>query len=988
MLTALLLPRPGRMVGAADLIDGIWGDGPPNAAMTTLRTFAWRWRKLLENDRATPHVLVSDGGGYRLIVPENAVDAAQAEGLATQAELASAAGRLDEARDLLDRALALWEGEPLAGIPGPYAEGQRQRLSELRVTLLEERASLDLELGRAARCIPELTTLTAQEPFRERPYALLMRALYQTGRQADALAVFRSARQTFIDELGVEPTAELESLHQRVLDGDPGMAPRPTSRVPHLARPSVVPADPPVPAVAPAQRPADVPDEGRTPLPSDSPVLPRPAQLPADAVDFTGRAPLATALCAALTAPGRKALAMVTVVGMGGVGKTTLALHVAHRARESFPDGQLYANLRGGDTIPADPGAVLAGFLTALDVAPETLPDDLEARSALFRSTVDGRRLLIVLDDAKDSAQVRALLPGSAGCVVLVTSRFRLPGLPAALQLDLEGFHPSEAVELLGRVIGPERVAAERNAALELVGACGYLPLAVRIVASRLAARPRWTIRTLSDRLADERRRIDELRIGDLAVEAAFELSYQQLTKEQARAFRLVAAVDGPAIGLASAAVLLDLDEQRAEELLESLVDVAMLESPCAGRYRYHDLLRAFARRKSEAEPAARAAAIRRLLDHLLATACAAFQQVVPGDPTGGALGPARSRGVILTSPAAARTWAVAESENAHALAAQITKTVLQGGPDGQPERDVPELGMAIDLLIALSPFTADVLVGLSATTAQLLVEAADKVCDRKAQGRAHFLCGNIALSQSRLDEAKTEALFAVDACREVGDTFILRQALNDLGLACALEPRYADAIRYYEESISIARDLGHRSGEVASTVNVALALIRSGRAAEAVAICQDVLALLKTFRDDAGAAYVRYVLGLAHHTLERYREAADCFTECLTLCAAIGLHRRAAQARYRLADALRLLGRRADAADQAQRALAACEEFGDQRDQANALVVLGRAHLDQGRIDKSRTVLEQALCRYRQLGLPDAEPVARLIDGLTNPMA
>ncbi|WP_043472771.1 NB-ARC domain-containing protein, partial [Kitasatospora sp. MBT66] len=270
------------------------------------------------------------------------------------------------------------------------------------------------------------------------------------------------------------------------------------------------------------------------------------------------------------------------------VGKTALALHVAHRVRDGYPDGQLYVDLRGSDPVPADPEAVLSGFLVALGVPADAVPDGLDARSALFRSVVDGRRLLLVLDNAKDAAQIRPLLPGAEGCAVLTTGRTRPAGLPATVQVDLDVFQPEEALDLLGRTIGAERLAAEPEAARELVVACGHLPLAVRIVAARLAARPGWTVETLSRRLQVERRRIDELRIGDLAVAAAFELSYRQLTADQARAFRLVASVDGPDIGLSAAAALLDLDAYDAEDLLEALVDVAMVESPFPGRYRYH----------------------------------------------------------------------------------------------------------------------------------------------------------------------------------------------------------------------------------------------------------------------------------------------------------------------------------------------------------------------------------------------------------------
>ena len=566
-LLAVLLLRPGQGMSAAVLMEALWGEDPPVTATQSLRTYAWRWRKVLEEDAAEPRLLTTVGDGYRVEVPDDAVDVRRAEALARRARRGNDAR---SARALLAEALALFHGEPLAGVPGPFAERHRRRLIDLHLDLLEARLSLDIDLGRAAWCVPELRTLSDENPLRESLAVLLIRALHASGRPGEAAAVFPAARRRIVDRLGLEPSAELADAHRRLLASEaPGAPPV------RIEEPSRIKEPPRTAEPAPTEESA-----------------PRPAEVPATTADFTGREAVAGLITDTLSQPGRSSLPVVVVAGMGGLGKTTLARHVAHRLGPHYPDGQLYAELRGGDARPASPQDVLAGFLVSLGV--ESVPDCAESRSALFRSATHDRRLLVVLDDAYSVAQITPLLPGAATCGVLITSRSRLAGLNGAVHADLEVFDEAESIELLSRVIGPDRVAAERETARELVAACGLLPLAVRIVASRLAARPGWSIGALRDRLTGGRR-LGTLRAGDLDVSATFRASWRQLTPEQQRALVLLAVTDLPDFALPVAARTLGRPEPDSEDLLEELVDLALLESANAGRYHLHPLVRSFA---------------------------------------------------------------------------------------------------------------------------------------------------------------------------------------------------------------------------------------------------------------------------------------------------------------------------------------------------------------------------------------------------------
>ncbi|MFJ4851713.1 AfsR/SARP family transcriptional regulator [Streptomyces sp. NPDC088733] len=937
-LFVALLMREGRTATAGNLIEALWGDNEPASARRTLRTYAWRLRKILEEDSRFPSTLVSVGDGYRLVLDGDYVDFLDAEHLARSAYHARRVDDLEGAYDRLEAALALWRGEPLAAIPGPFATLQRDRLNEVRLVLQEELMETGLALGHGIRYLSELPGLIDRYPLRERLYTLLMHAQYQSGRRAEALDTYRRARDVLVGELGVEPGPELHALHQRVLAGCEELLDAAPSRKPHVIANTVEHASPAAAEPSPtADEPTSTPP-GREDLPSR-----HPAQLPPDLIDFTGRSHLTLTIASLLNSPQRSALPVSVLLGMAGVGKSALAVHVAHTIRSSYPDGQLYANLRAGDGGPVRPDDVLAGFIVSLGYCPDDVPATLEARTALLRTVLNGRRVLLVLDDAVDVEQVRPLLPGSAECGVLITTRTRLAGL-AALHVEVPAFYPSEALDLLKRTLGAERVEAERTAALEMIESCAMLPLAIRIVAARLAARPHWSLRSLSNRLSDEFKRIEELRSGSMTLSTVFDLTYRHLPEDQAKALRRAATVDSPSLSLTCAAALMDMAENDAEVLLDALVDQAMLESPAPGRYRFHALLRDFARRKTH--PEEQRQAVTRLLDFLLASAKNAFAQVV-ADPMESALSPTRSVGRRFANAAEARGWAAEEGECALGLVRQLARmeTASAGGAlwDGPPQDALSRLRSCVDLLIVLGAQWQTLNYSFFQDALDVLQAAVTQSRDLRAMGRVHFLYAGVDLAMGRYVRAEQRASEAVRMCDDSDDPVIMRQALNDLGLAKQNRGDFQGAIECYDRAIELARRLGHARGELITTVNVALLKVHMGEPGEAEQICRRVLAELVPQSNAAGTAYVHYVLGLAHHRLGSYESAVTWFENCLALCTAGGLRVRESHTRLRLAESLAAMQLYDRAAEQARLSVELYEDMADTHQLGQALRVLGQ---------------------------------------------
>ncbi|MBP0461736.1 AfsR/SARP family transcriptional regulator [Streptomyces montanisoli] len=931
MLAALLL-REGRTATAAELIDALWGEEPPARALAAVRTYASRLRKVLG-----PGALLSEAGGYAMRAPAGSLDIQVAQDLATRAEKARAAGDRRGARTLLGQSLGLWDGEPLAHLPGPFAETQRARFEEWRLGLIETRLDLDLELGCHAEAVSELTALTAAYPLRERLRELLMLALYRSGRQAEALAVYTDTRRLLAEELGVDPRAELTDLQHSILNADE-----------ELARPVAESA----------------PDR----------VAPRPAQLPATVPDFTGRAVFVTELSEKLALAESSVMAVSALAGIGGVGKTTLAVHVAHAARPHFPDGQLYTDLQGTSNPAADPGTVLGSFLRALGTPDRSIPDTAEERAALFRSTLDGRRVLVLLDNARDAAQVRPLLPGTPGCAALVTGRTRMVDLAGAHLVDLDVMSPEEALELFTKIVGPQRVRAEREAALDVVAACGFLPLAIRIAASRLASRRTWTVSVLASKLADERRRLDELQAGDLAVKATFELGYGQLEPMQARAFRLLGLADGPDISLPAAASVLDLSVEVTEDLLETLVDTSLLESAAPGRYRYHDLVRLYARacaERDELPPAKRLEALERLLDFYLPTAARVYGMERPGDRTVAHLESAGRPGLSFAGRAQALDWLFTE-------AASILACVQQSL--GHPAL----LRRAVDLLLAakdLSESGANSRAYEAATVSAR--DAAQAAGDAHAEGRARTTLTQVYIKSGRFEEADEEAGRAavlVDASHD--DAWLRSNLANERGIIAFCQGRYADCETFSRAAIESFRADGNKPGEASALCNTSRALVALGRTSEAIDMVRAGMALYDALGLTLRLANARFALGIALSHAERFAEAMAEFQQAVEVFEENRQRLWLGTTYFRIAQVQLATGRPGQAAQLAEQALATGFIGGDWM-RANILTDLGKALNALSQPGRARACWLEALSFYEATGADQAAEVRLLLEPL-----
>jgi DNA-binding SARP family transcriptional activator len=870
VLLATLLLRANQVVSPAELADAVWERNPPGSARVTLQNYVKRLRQAL--GPAGYERIVTRPAGYLIEVGPTELDVARFSDLQQAGRAAVRAAAWEAASAQLGAALGLWRGEPLADVPSRVlVQAEVPRLAEMRLESLEARIDADLHLGRHREVIAELQALIAAEPLRERLHELLMLALYRSGQRDTALAVHRRVQRQLIDEVGIEPGPGLRELNQRILRSDLRLlSPRPEAGV--TAR--------------------------------DRDQRPTPMMLPTAVPGFTGRERELQVLRGAAGQAGGPVL-ITAIGGTAGVGKTALAVHWARRAAAEFPDGQLYVNLRGfGPAEPLPPAEALRGFLDALRVPAARIPAGLTGRQALYRSLLDGRRVLILLDNARDPEQVRPLLPVSPTAVVLITSRNELTGLIAtdgARPVALDVLGDAEAHQLMAGRIGAARLAAEPAAVRELIGLCAGLPLALAITAARAAAHPGFSLAAVAAELRDTKGRLDALSTGEdtTDVRAVLSWSYRQLSLRAARMFRLLGLHPGPDITAPAAASLAGLDPPEAAELLRELTRNHLLAEPVPGRYAFHDLLRAYAAEQAAATDgdADRQAATGRMLDHYLHTARAADLQLYPLREPVTRTPPPPGPGVS--------TEAMADRQRAHAWFEAEYRVLLAAinlAAEAGFDMHAWQLPWAmVDFLDGQGHWHEWVAIQRTA------VAAAVRLGDIAGQAAAERLLASGYARLADYDQARTHLAGCTEMYRQLGDRSGEARTHQLLSWVAERLNDYADALHHSEQALAIFRAIGNRGGQSGALNSVGWCHALLGDPQQARTFCRQALTLNQELGDPRGEAHTWDSLGYAERQLDHLAEAAACYEHALTIFREIG-------ARYNEADTLTNLGDTSDA--------------------------------------------------------------------------
>jgi len=951
---AVLLLDLGRVVPMDLLIDRIWGDDPPASVRNVIYGYAARLKAAITGAGEPGVGLRRQAGGYLLEARPEQCDLHQFRRMVKQAVVADGD---EQAMMLLRGALGLWNGAALSGLSGSWLEGMRDSLELERYTARLDLNDIVLRQGQHSSLISELSEAAPAHPADERLIGQLMLALYRSGRQADALRLFEQTRHRLADDFGADPSPELQALHQQILRLDPALA---------------------VPAPIVPLRADDRTDQ------ATATVVPR--ELPPDVGAFTGRAAELAGLdrLLALPAPAdvaggpdqAEAVVISAVSGTAGVGKTALAVRWAHRAAAHFPDGQLYVNLRGYD--PGEPVAAadaLAGFLRSLGLTGPDIPADVDERAARYRTLMAGRHMLVLLDNASGAEQVRPLLPGAAGCRVLITSRDALTGLVArdgARRLDLDLLPAADAITLLRTLIGA-RVDAEPGAAGVLATRCARLPLALRVAAELAAARPASPLAELADELTDMQERLALLDTdGDprATVRAVFSWSYRNLDAPAATTFRLLGTDPGPDLDPYAAAALTGTTVQQTRRVLRYLARAHLIQPTGNGRYSLHDLLRAYARDLSAAHDSRnqRQAALTRLLDYYLhTTATAASTLFATEQIARPAVSPATNI-PPLPDPAAARAWLDVQL-------ASLASVTAYAADHGWHNHATSLAALLRSYLETGGHYTQAIAIHTSART------AANAAGDRAAETGALIDLAATAMRNSQWERSAELLRQTLRLCQEAGDLLLQARALGNLGVIECNRGHLGQSSAYLKQALALFRQTGSRTREAVALIGIGNNHKYQGSYVEAASYYQQALTVAREHKSRIAEAEVLDHLGYLELRLGHPTRAREFFHRTLA-------HYRETGSRTREVYAVAGLGRVAfqqghleEARDFAERALALSRDVGDRHGEVQALNDIGETVLATRQPGHARTVHSAALSLAEQTR--DCYEQARALRGL-----
>jgi len=964
IVVATLLLSANKVVTMDRLLEAIYGENLPPTSRAQAQISISSLRRLFAS-RNCDAIITTRAQGYVIRVDSERLDSQQFGEQIVAARAAREASRLDQAVACYRDALRLWRGPAFDGIDSQLIRVAATRLDEQRIASNEDRVNIELELGRHHELVGELTELAEEFPLREQLRGQLMLALYRCNRTAEALQVYRLTRRTMIDELGIEPSERLRRLEHAILASDPAL-------------------DPPAEPVRLQSQKQQV-----------------PSLLPTDMADFTGREEEISAIRHHLIPAqqeARLAVPIVVLVGKGGVGKTSIAVHASHGLTDRFPGGQLFADLHGGASRPVAPMQVLERFLRALGLPSSHIPDGLDERAEVYRNLVAARKILVVLDDAVEESQILPLLPGSGAAAVIVTSRRRLAGLAGATNIEVNIFDVEKSLDLLARIVGDERVQTQAPAAIAIAEQCGYLPLALRIAGARLSARPHWGIQQLVERLADETHRLDELRHGDMGIRTNISLTYESTGAQAQRLFCLLALLDVPQFSSWLGAALLDLPVTQAEDLLDDLVNAQLIETTGSGsgvhsQYRFHDLIRVFARERLAAEVSAaeRKAALERALAALLYLAEQANRRHYGGDYVG------------LHSDA--RRWPLPAPLVAELVSDPLSwydreRAVLVAGV-----RQAAQLGF-VDLcwslaFSAVTLFESRVYLDDWQETHDIALETARKAHHIRGQAAMLYSIGELNIGQQRFDQARQAFGEAAQLFKAAEDDQGIALVTRHIAFIDRLAGRLDDAERRYEQALAVFRRTGdkiaaahvlHGLAQVKLELNdvdrakellsdalqlsrmapcgrveaqvlhrMGEANLRAGDLAEAIVVFNLALATTRDLNDPIGEAYALMGVGVAETRQGEFGTARDALQRALQLAGTAGERLAEARTLLGLSELCLASGDPGQAVVYGEGAVDTFRGIGALLDAARAFTILSAAHTALGATEAANEAMADA---------------------------